>query len=75
MEKPRIVVFDTIEERHLQEAKRLNVPIVVIPISKYRKQIKESEKKCETLDIPKFSIIQDTYTNGNNMEKEKRSRR
>lgn len=70
-----LVVFDTIEERHLQEAKRLNIPIVVIPISKYKKQIKESEKKCETLDIPKFSIIQDTYTNGNNMEKEKRSRR
>ena len=70
-----LVVFDTIEERHLQEAKRLNIPIVVIPISKYKKQIKESEKKCETLDIPKFSIIQDTYTNGNSMEKEKKSRR
>mgnify|MGYP004524255021 FL=1 len=70
-----LVVFDTIEERHLQEAKRLNIPIVVIPISKYKKQIKEREKKCETLNIPKFSIIQDTYTNGNNMEKEKRSRR
>lgn len=70
-----LIVFDVIEDRHLQEAKRSNISIVVIPTSKYRKKMAEREKKCETLNIPEFKIILDTYTNGDGMEKEKKARR
>mgnify|MGYP004627376969 CR=1 FL=1 len=70
-----LVVFDHIDKRHLIEAKRLNIPIVIIPTSKYLQKAKGREKKCEELDIPEFKIIFDTYTNGSETEKEKRARR
>lgn len=70
-----LVVFDEIEERHLMEAKKLNIPIIVIPTSKYKDKLNEGRKRGEQLRNFNFDMILDTYTNGNDMEKEKRARR
>lgn len=70
-----LVVFDLIEERHIIEAKRLQIPIVVIPTSKYLNSIKKHSKKTQDLGFPKFEVILDTYTNGSEIEIEKKSRR
>lgn len=70
-----LVVFDEIEERHLMEAKRLHIPIVVIPTSKYLDKIRKNSKSQDELGFDKFDMILDTYTNGCEMEKDKKSRR
>ena len=70
-----LVVFDEIEERHLIEAKRLHIPIVVIPTSKYLDKIRKNSKSQDELGFDKFDMILDTYTNGCEMEKDKKSRR
>ncbi len=70
-----LVVFDEIEERHLMEAMKLNIPIIVIPTSKYKDKLNEGRKRGEQLGNFNFDMILDTYTNGNDMEKEKRARR
>ena len=70
-----LVVFDEIEERHLMEAMKLNIPIIVIPTSKYKDKLNEGRKRAEQLGNFNFDMILDTYTNGNDMEKEKRARR
>lgn len=76
VKKPNyLVVFDSIEERHIIEAKRLQIPIVVIPTSKYLNNIKNHSKNPQDLGFQKFETILDTYTNGSEIEIEKKSRR
>ena len=70
-----LVAFDEIEERHLIEAKKLHIPIVVIPTAKYLDKIRKNSKKQDELGFDKFDMILDTYTNGCEMEKDKKSRR
>lgn len=70
-----LVVFDTIEDRHIIEAQRLNIPIVKINTSKYKEKIQEAYKQRNHLGFDKFEYVFDCYTNGSSSEKTKKSRR
>ena len=48
---------------------------MVIPTSKYLNRIRKNSKNPDELGFQKFDMILDTYTNGCEMEKDKKSRR
>lgn len=70
-----LVIFDKIEEIHIKEARRLHIPIVKINTSKYLSKIAVGKKKRNDLGFEKFERVFDSYTNGCELEKEKRLRR
>lgn len=69
-----LVVFDSIEERHIMEAKSLGIPIIKINTSKYLSKIKDTYNR-NNLGFDKLDRILDRYTNGSSLEKEKKLKR
>ncbi len=63
-----LVVFDEVKENHIEESKRLNIPIVIIK----RKQISFREAIVNELA---FDQIDDSYVSSNYQERARKSKR
>lgn len=68
-----LVVFDNITSKHLEEAMRLNIPIVRIDTNKYKRN-----KTIDTnfmYDSCSYEKLYDNYTDGDYMEEKRKIRR
>lgn len=63
-----LVVFDNIEDRHIEEAKRLGISIVKISMEKYFDRLNLCSSKKINLNFNEYEEILDDYTNGSYME-------
>lgn len=70
-----LVVFDNLEQEHIDEANRLGIPIVKIYKDMYFNKIHEEHDEFFEPNICHYEKIYDNYTDGSYMEEKRRVRR
>ena len=67
-----LVVFDTIEDKHIMEAKRLQIPIVRIDTEPYWARRMDCYEKTFNFGFLEYKRVRDDYTNGEYNEEERK---
>lgn len=70
-----LVVFDKIREENITEAKRLDIPIVLIHRQPYLSQRKKYYEENGELDFLEYVPVRDDYTDGSFRENERKRNR
>jgi len=70
-----LIVFDEIEKRHVEEARRIGIPIIRIHTKYYLRNINNSENQEQDLGFLEYRKVLDDYTEGNFLEETRKLNR